>query len=89
MESMLKIPNGRSPNLQTVLMVERFIKDSKEDFNRTEIWNRLPKKIMWQTFLIIIDYLESIGKILTRSDGKIIYTWNPSLLEKIKSMKRY
>lgn len=90
---MLKLRNknsfGRSPNLQTVLMVEAFIKENSGEFNRTQIWNRLPRKIMWQTFLIILDYLENNGRILTISDGRIIYTWNPELLKRIRNRKRY
>ena len=27
------------------------------EFNRTELWKKLPRKVMWQTFLVILDYL--------------------------------
>ncbi|MEK6836950.1 MAG: hypothetical protein AABX94_04785 [Nanoarchaeota archaeon] len=56
-------PFTRSPTLETVLMVEKFIKDNSGEFNRTELWKKLPRKVMWQTYLIILDYLHNINKI--------------------------
>ena len=47
----------RSPTLDTVLMVEKTIEKYSGEYNRTEIWKRLPRKVMWQTYLIIFGYL--------------------------------
>ena len=55
-------PFVRSPTLDTVMMVERTIEENGGECNRTELWKILPKKVMWQTFLVILDYLESINK---------------------------
>ncbi|MDP4038975.1 MAG: hypothetical protein Q8P57_00110 [Candidatus Pacearchaeota archaeon] len=44
---------ARSPTLDTVFMVESFIKENSGEFTRTEIWNNLPKKVMWQTYSVI------------------------------------
>ncbi|GAI29887.1 unnamed protein product [marine sediment metagenome] len=73
----------RYPHLDTVLMVEDTIKNM--DYPRkTELWKALPKKVMYQTFNFIIDYLEESGKILI-NDGRIVWIWNPELMKKIMS----
>jgi len=82
-----KNPFTRSPNLETVLMVERTIEEFSGEFNRTELWKKLPKKVMWQTYLIILDYLESINKIAVDKKGKIGYIWNPKLLKLLLTRK--
>ena len=76
---------ARSPTLQTVLMVEKFIKEESGEYKKTGLFNKLPKKVMWQTFQVIIEYLESIGKIACDCEGYVVYIWNPELYEKIKN----
>ncbi len=75
---------ARSPTLQTVLMVEKFIDDNSGEFKKTELFNKLPKKVMWQTFQVIMEYLESTFKIVYDKEGYIVYIWNPEFYEKIK-----
>ena len=77
----------RSPTLDTVLMVEKTINEYSGEFNRTELWKKLPKKVMWQTFLVILDYLESINKIAFDKEGKIAYIWNPKLAQILRQRK--
>ena len=77
---------ARSPTLQTVLMVEKFIKKESGEFKKTELFRNLPKKVMWQTFQVIMEYLESINKIVYDKEGYIVYIWNPDFFEKIKNM---
>ena len=77
----------RSPTLDTVLMVERTIEENSGEFNRTELWRSLPKKVMWQTFLVILDYLENINKIAFDKEGKLAYIWNPILAKKLSKRK--
>lgn len=79
--------NARSPTLQTVLMVEKFIEENSGEFKKTELFNTLPKKVMWQTFQIIMSYLEESLKIVYDSEGTIVYIWNPKLLHKINGRK--
>jgi hypothetical protein len=74
----------RYPNLQTVFMVENFIEKNNGEFKKTELFENLPKKMMWQTFQVIMGYLESINKILIEKDGRIGYIWNPKFAEKIR-----
>jgi len=70
------------PQLDTILMVEDTIQ--KMDYpKKTELWKALPKKVMYQTYCIIIDYLEESGKIMIDDTGRIIWTWNPEMIKKI------
>ena len=78
---------ARSPTLDTVLMIEKAIEKYSGEFNKTEIWKKLPKKVMWQTYLVVLDYLEDINKIGIARNGIIIYLWNPKLAKKYMSMK--
>ena len=72
------------PQLNTILMVEEIIQ--KMDCpKKTELWKALPKKVMYQTYCMIIDYLEESGKIMIDNTGRIIWTWNPEMIKKIKN----
>ena len=75
---------ARSPTLQTVLMVEKFINENSGDFKKTELFHNLPKKVMWQTFQVIMEYLESVFKIVYDKEDYVVYIWNPEFYEKIK-----
>ncbi|MBD3253111.1 hypothetical protein GF386_05240 [Candidatus Pacearchaeota archaeon] len=79
----------RSPRLETVIMVERFIKEKSGEFRKTELFNNLPKKIMWGTFNVILKYLYENNKIGIDNEGFIIYIWNPELIKKFLNKKRY
>jgi hypothetical protein len=74
----------RSPTLDTVLMVENTIETYSGEYNRTKLWKNLPKKIMWQTYLVILEYLESINKIAFDKHDKIAYIYNPKLAKKLR-----
>jgi hypothetical protein len=52
---------------------------------KTELWKALPKKMMYQTFCLIIDYLEQSGKIMIDKDSRIIWTWNSEMIEMIRA----
>lgn len=72
----------RFPRLDTVLMVEDFIKDHDGEFKKMAIWNTLPKKMMYQTFCVIIDYLLDSGKISVDAEGKIGWIYYPEKARK-------
>jgi len=76
---------ARSPTLQTVLMVEKFIDDNSGEYKKTELFNKLPKKVMWQTFQVIMEYLENSLRIVYDKEGYVVYIWNPKFYEKIKN----
>jgi hypothetical protein len=63
----------RSPTLETVDKVERTIKKHSGKYTKRKIWEKLPKKIMWGTYLHILDYLQDISKIAITKKGIVIY----------------
>jgi hypothetical protein len=63
-----------SPNLNTVLMVEKTLKESGELLTLAELKRRLPRKVMHQTLIQILDYLQLSGKIIIGTKG-ILWTF--------------
>jgi S-adenosylmethionine:tRNA-ribosyltransferase-isomerase (queuine synthetase) len=61
-------------------MVERTIKEAKEYPTRMELWRSLPRKIQYQTFKRILEYLEASSKIVFNK-GRIVWVAvdNPKL----------
>ena len=87
MEQVGKNPFARSPTLGTVLMVEKFIEANSGEYNYTELWKKLPKKVMWQTYLVILDYLQSINKIALDRNGTVGYIWCPGVAKRFSKRK--
>ncbi|MCH7567993.1 MAG: hypothetical protein IIA87_01095 [Nanoarchaeota archaeon] len=60
----------RYPNLSTVLMVENFLKEHRDmPMKISEIKRGLSKKVMHQTLIVILDYLQLSGKIIIGTKG--------------------
>ena len=78
---MAKAP-ARYPRLDTVLMVEEFIKEHDGEYKKKQLWKRLPRKMMYQTFSIAIDYLLVSGKISVDAEGKIGWIFYPEAAKK-------
>ncbi|MEA3413947.1 MAG: hypothetical protein U9Q99_00260 [Nanoarchaeota archaeon] len=74
--------SARFPRLDTVLAVEEFIKKHDGEFRKKQLWENLQKKIMYQTFSVIIDYLILSMKISVDSEGKIGWIFYPKDVEK-------
>ena len=71
---------GHAPRLDTILMVENAVKDSGTYKTKKELWLSLPKKIQYQTFSKILDYLESSNKIMFNCRTIVwIFPDNPKL----------
>lgn len=66
----------RSPTLNTVLMVEETLMNAEGVMTVAELKRSLPKQVMHQTLIKIIDYLEWSGKIVI-NDEKILWAYNP------------
>jgi|GEM_PF-558087 len=73
---------SKSPRLETILMVEEFIKENSGEYKKRSMWEALPKKMMYQTFSTIISYLEYSGKIAFDKERKIGWIYNPQLAQK-------
>jgi hypothetical protein len=70
------------PRLDTIKMVEDFIKAHSGDYKKKALWQNLPKKMMYQTYCNTIDYLIESNKIATDRNRYIIWIWNPELAKK-------
>lgn len=67
------------PRLDTVLMVEDAIKNAKDYPSRMELWKSLPKQVQYQTFRIILKYLEESNKIIFTKDNRIMWVFADSV----------
>jgi len=74
-----------SPTLESVIMVEETIQRYSQECGKYQLWKKLPKKMMYQTFLVILQYLEKSGKIMIDKEGCIMWTYNPDMIKKILS----
>ena len=74
-----------SPTLESVIMVEKTIQKYSQECGKYQLWKKLPKKMMYQTFQTILDYLENSGKIMIDKEGVVIWTYNPEQIRKLIS----
>ena len=72
----------RSPTLETVKMVETTIDKYSGEFKKTQLWQKLPRKVMWPTYLVILEYLKETSRIVISGNGIITYIWSPELAKK-------
>lgn len=74
----------RYPNLSTVLMVEDFLRKHRDiPLKIIDIKRKLPKQVMHQTLLVVLEYLWRSGKIIYGPRGiQWIYS-NPEHLSKM------
>ncbi|MCX6748864.1 MAG: hypothetical protein NT076_04635 [Candidatus Pacearchaeota archaeon] len=73
------------PQLNTILMVEKTIYNRSGIFSKKQLWKKLPKKTMYQTFSVILDYLIYSGKIVIDSKKKIIWLNDSEIIKKYLS----
>jgi hypothetical protein len=79
----------RSPRLETVIMVENFIKEHSGEYKKTELFNSLPKKMMWGTFNVILEYLYNDNKIGMDKNGVVVWIYNPVAYKQFAGRKGY
>ncbi|MDD9954314.1 MAG: hypothetical protein OXR66_08340 [Candidatus Woesearchaeota archaeon] len=77
----------RSPTLNTVLMVEETLQTIDGVTTIAALKKELPKQVMHQTLVIILDYLAFSGKI-TMHDNELLWTWKPESVLQKKSTTR-
>jgi len=59
------------------MKIEEFIKQHDGEYKKKQLWENLPKKIMYQTYSTVIDYLLISGKISVDAQGKIGWIFYP------------
>ncbi len=72
-----------SPTLESILMVEQTIQKYSQECGKYQLWKKLPRKMMYQTFQVILEYLEQSSKIIIDNEGCIIWTYNPKRLKRL------
>jgi hypothetical protein len=76
----------RSPTLNTVLMVENTLMKAGEVLTIGRLKRTLPRQVMHQTLMAVIDYLEYSGKIVVHGH-KVLWTFKPqSKLRKMQGL---
>lgn len=77
----------RYPNLNTVLMVEDFLKEHRDlPLKISELKKQLPKQVMHETLQIILEYLWRSGKIMYGPKGvQWIYTGSEHLRKMLEN----
>ncbi len=78
------------PRLDTVFMIEDAIKKSRNYPTKTQLWRSLPKKVMYQTFNMVLRYLEDSNKIVIDKDGKVVWVFadNPNIKKALRESVR-
>jgi len=74
-----------SPTLESVIMVEKTIQKYSQEYGKYQLWRKLPKKMMYQTFQVILNYLEESGKIIIDNGRCIIWTYDPEGIKRLIS----
>jgi hypothetical protein len=75
------------PRLDTVIRVEKVIRDSKNPLSKNEIDRRLKLKIMRSTLNLILEYLEDSNKIGVIKDG-IVWIHEDGISNNLKERLR-
>ena len=70
------------PQLDTILRTEDFIRENSGEFKKKALWEHLPKKMIYQTFCVIFDYLLESGKIAQDKEGHVAWIWDPEGVER-------
>ena len=74
---LLRKPMIHYPNLKTVLIIEKILREADLMISREELKRRLPTGIMHQTLNVVLQYLEERGMIADTRKG-ILWIYNPS-----------
>ena len=87
MAKLIQVKRGNiehSPTLNTIFMVEETLRNG-DLMTIAELKNKLPRKVMHQTLLQILDYLQFSGKIVIGTKGVLwTFTERKELNELIK-----
>ena len=70
------------PDRSVIFKVVGLLWIMKGEWRKRALWEHLPKKMMYQTFQVVFDYLIESGKIATDAEGKICWIWNPELVKR-------
>lgn len=81
--------NRKKEPLEQTSMLEKTIEENSGDYDRKTLYEKFSKKISLQEFNDIIDKLRESGKIAIDREGMVCWTWNPELVRKIQTDKKF
>ena len=73
--------------IDTMQVIERTIRRYDGEFRKKQLLDHLPKKMMYQTFLVAIDYLLHSRKISIDSEGKLGWIFYPDDVKELLKHK--
>lgn len=73
-----------NPTLESILMVERIIKKYSGEYTTFQLWKKLPRKITYQAYKVIISYLINSNKITMDSRKVLVWIWNPDMIDRLE-----
>jgi len=72
------------PRLDTIMMIEDAVQRAKEYPTKAALLRSLPRKVMYQTFNLILEYLQYSNKIVVTRDGRVVWIFQDN--EKIREL---
>ena len=73
-----------NPTLESILMVERAIKKYSGEYTIYQLWKKLPRKITYQAYKVIISYLINSNKITLDTKKVLVWIWNPDMIKRLE-----
>ncbi len=71
-----KIAKKPNPTLESIQMVEDALSGMKDYPTKNKLWRSLPRQIQYQSFKVILEYLEKSNKIIYDNDGSIVWIFS-------------
>ena len=74
------------PNMKTMIMVEKTIKESDEPLTKYSLWRKLPKGVAYPKLQWTLEYLEAHNSILIDGSDRVVWiaAANPKLKKLLK-----
>jgi len=64
--------------------IKDFIYEHSQEYSKKELYKKLPVKISYENYEMVLDYLEATNKIIIdKRDDFVIWVYNPERIKKI------
>lgn len=84
----LKKELSESPNLSTVIEIEKAIRTPYGNMTEKDLFAKMKGKISRQSMTIVLKYLEGSGKVVRDCRGTLVWTYNPGALARFRKMQK-
>ncbi len=76
------------PRLKTIEMVRNMIRKNSRKYSIYQLWKKLPKKMMYQTYKVIINHLLKSNEILIDENKKMCWIFHPIIKMEVINKKK-